>query len=85
MQAAEGVWYPMGGTRAVVEALAKLAGELGADIRPGTEITGLDLHAGEVRGVRTAGGESLPFDAVVSNMDSIRTYRELVGGETAAR
>jgi diapolycopene oxygenase len=85
MQAAEGVWYPMGGTRAVVEALAKLAGELGADIRPGVEITGLDMASGEVRGVSTASGETLPFDAVVSNMDSIRTYRELVGGETAAR
>src|SRR3712207_8680704 len=73
------------GTRAVAEALAKLAAELGAEIRPGVEITGLDLAAGAVRGVRTAAGDGLPFDAVVSNMDSIRTYRELVGGDTAAR
>ena len=36
-------------------------------------------------GVRTASGERLAFDAVVSNMDSIRTYRELVGGDAAAR
>src|SRR3712207_8890021 len=42
------------GTRAVAEALAKLAAELGAEIRPGVEITGLDLAAGAVRGVRTA-------------------------------
>ncbi|MEM9184858.1 MAG: FAD-dependent oxidoreductase, partial [Planctomycetota bacterium] len=33
MQTSEGVWYPMGGTRAVPEALAKLAGELGVDAR----------------------------------------------------
>ena len=33
MQAAEGVWYPIGGTRAVAEALARLAAELGADVR----------------------------------------------------
>ncbi|MFJ5489502.1 phytoene desaturase family protein, partial [Hansschlegelia beijingensis] len=29
MQAADGVWYPMGGTRAVVEALVRLGRELG--------------------------------------------------------
>jgi phytoene desaturase len=85
MQAADGVWYPMGGTRAVVEALARLASELGVKLQPGVEINGLDMAGGAVKGVRTMAGESLPFDAVVSNMDSIRTYRELVGGATAAR
>ena len=29
MQMQEGIWYPMGGTRAVPEALGKLAEELG--------------------------------------------------------
>lgn len=85
MQAADGVWYPMGGTRAVAEALAKLAGELGAKIRPSTDIAGLDIRNGRVGGVKTADGETEAFEAVVSNMDSIRTYRELVGGEIGAR
>jgi phytoene desaturase len=84
MQTSEGLWYPMGGTHAVAQALVKLAVELGAEIRTSVEITGLDLSGGAVRGVRTASGENLSFDAVVSNMDSIRTYRELVGGGTAA-
>ncbi|MCJ2082546.1 phytoene desaturase family protein [Methylobacterium sp. J-090] len=79
MQTAEGVWYPMGGTRAVAEALAKLAGELGATLRPGDEVTGIAIDSGAVTGVRTAAGTT-PFDAVISNMDSVRTYRELVGG-----
>ncbi len=79
MQTADGVWYPMGGTRAVAEALAKLATELGATCRPNAEVTGLDIREGAVRGVRTAEGTT-PFDAVISNMDSVRTYRELVGG-----
>ena len=39
MQAAEGVWYPVGGTRAVATALAKLAAELGGDLRTGEEVT----------------------------------------------
>ena len=79
MQTADGVWYPMGGTRAVAEALARLAQELGAECLTETEVTGLDIAAGTVRGVRTAQGTT-PFDAVISNMDSVRTYRELVGG-----
>lgn len=84
MQAADGVWYPMGGTRAVAEALAKLAGELGVDLRTNADVTGLDIRAGAVRGVKTAEG-TVAADAVVSNMDSVRTYRELVGGEIGAR
>ncbi|MFC6775532.1 phytoene desaturase family protein [Methylobacterium gregans] len=71
---------PDGGTRAVAEALAKLAGELGATLKPGSEVTGLDIENGAVRGVRTRDGTAA-FDAVISNMDSVRTYKELVGGE----
>lgn len=85
MQSADGVWYPMGGTRAVAEALAKLAGELGATLRPSTDIVGLDIRNGRVGGVKTASGDTETFEAVVSNMDSIRTYRELVGGDVGAR
>ena len=80
MQVGEGVWYPMGGTRAVPEALGALAGALGVDIRTSMDVTGIDVEGGRVRAIRTAAGERLPFDAVVSNMDSVRTYRELVGG-----
>ena len=80
MQTAEGVWYPMGGTRAVAEALAKLAGELGATLKPASEVTGLAIENGAVTGLRTRAGTT-PYDAVISNMDSVRTYRELVGGE----
>ena len=79
MQTADGVWYPMGGTRAVAEGLAKLAGELGVTSKPGVEVSGIAVEGGTVRGVRTAEGTT-PFDAVISNMDSVRTYRELVGG-----
>jgi phytoene desaturase len=84
MQASEGVWYPVGGTRAVAEALAKLAADCGADLRPGVEVTGFDIENGAIKGV-VAGGERIPADAVISNMDAIRTYRELVGGEPARK
>ena len=84
MQVADGVWYPMGGTRAVVDALLKLADELGVAVRPATEVEGLYLENDVARGVRV--GTSIErFDAVISNMDSVRTYRELVSGKVGKR
>ncbi len=80
MQTDLGVWYPIGGTRAVPEALEKLAGELGVDLRPNTEVTRITEEGGHVAGVETASGEIVRLSAVVSNMDSVRTMRELVGG-----
>jgi diapolycopene oxygenase len=85
MQTEGGVWYPMGGTGAVPEGLARLASALGVDIRPGVEVTRVLSEGGRVSGVETETGERVPLGAVVSNMDSVRTYRELVGGQPAAR
>ncbi|WP_131194596.1 phytoene desaturase family protein [Lichenihabitans psoromatis] len=84
MQASEGVWYPVGGTRAVAEALAGLARRLGVTLLGETEVTGLDIVKGAVTAVTTANGDRHPVSAVVSNMDSIRTYTDLVGGAPAA-
>ncbi|MFC0408618.1 phytoene desaturase family protein [Roseomonas elaeocarpi] len=84
MQASEGVWYPVGGTRAVAEGLAKLAGDLGADLRPNSEVTGFEVVDGAVKAVMV-GSERIPCDAVISNMDAIRTYKELVGGDTGRK
>lgn len=85
MQTGEGIWYPMGGTRAVPEALARLAGELGVEVRTGTGVRRIVLERGEVRGVETDAGERVPLAAVVANSDSVRTHRELLAGEPAAR
>lgn len=85
MQTSEGIWYPRGGTRAVPEALAGLAAELGADLRPGTGVRRIVGEDGRVTAVETDTGEVVPVAAVVSNMDSIRTYRDLLGGDPARR
>ncbi len=86
MQTDEGIWYPMGGTRAVPEALQKLAKELGVEIRTGVDV--LRIHTrrdpligkDRVSGVETASHEIIECDAVISNCDAIRTYRELLEG-----
>ena len=84
MQTAGGVWYPMGGTRAVPDALHRLATKLGVDIRTGLGISRIMSDGGRASGVETDSGEVVRAGAVVSNMDSVRTYRELVGGRPAA-
>ncbi len=89
MQAEEGIWYPMGGTRAVPEALVKLGRELGVEYHTSTEVERLLTEKqgkrDKVTGLITTAGERFAFDAVVSNEDAVRTYRELVGGAAAAR
>jgi diapolycopene oxygenase len=83
MQAEQGIWYPKGGTRAVPEALVRLGGELGVRYRTGIEIERLLCERGAIAGLQTKGGEQHLFDAVVSNEDAVRTYRELLGGPVA--
>jgi diapolycopene oxygenase len=85
MQTQGGVWYPMGGTRAVPLALQRLAAELGVEMRTGVGVSRILSRNGRVTGVQTEAGETVPLSAVVSNMDSVRTYRELVQGAPAAR
>jgi diapolycopene oxygenase len=84
MQTDGGVWYPRGGTRAVAEGLMALGQSLGAIYEPGRGIGRIETVQGHVSAVIAEDGERIPVSAVVSNMDSVRTYRELVGGTHAA-
>ena len=83
MQESEGVWYPRGGTRAIPEALTKLARELGVEFRANCGVKRIDVEERAIRGVETTAGEYVPLAAVVANSDSVRTYRELIGGDVA--
>ena len=83
MQTDGGVWYPIGGTRAVPVALTRLAERLGVDLRPGCGVRRIVERGGRVGAVETEAGETVDVGAVVSNMDAVRTYSELVGGAPA--
>lgn len=83
MQTSEGVWYPRGGTAAIPAALSRLASELGVQFRTGTDVRRIVVEGGQARGIETSAGETIPFAAVLSNSDAVRTHRELIGGETA--
>ena len=88
MQMEEGIWYPVGGTRAVPEALVKLARELGVVFHVETDVAKIltdapalgQRAAKRVTGLVTTKGVVHRFDAVVSNADAVRTHRELIGG-----
>ena len=90
MQMEEGIWYPMGGTRAVPEGLVKLATELGVVFHTETDIARIrtdapsnGIRSGRVTGLVTTRGIPHAFDAVVSNSDAVRTHTELIGGPVA--
>ncbi len=83
MQADGGVWYPRGGTRKIPEALQQLAREIGVEIRNGSGVRRIVVENGQAVAVQTERGERIAVRAVVSNMDAVRTYRDLIGGEIA--
>jgi len=85
MQTDEGVWYPLGGTRAIPLALEALAGELGVEVHTGLGVSRILVENGRVHGVETDDGERHEFAAVVSGADAVRTHRELLDGAVARR
>lgn len=81
MQTQDGVWYPMGGTRTIPTALVTLAESLGVQFKCNTEVKKINVENGAVDGLLLSDGTTLKVDAVISNCDSVRTHRELLGGK----
>ncbi len=73
-----GVHFAMGGTGALVAALARLFEEMGGRIELNTRVEEITIEQGKVTGVRRAGGALLAAEVVVSNGDCANTYRKLV-------
>ncbi|MFN3892349.1 MAG: phytoene desaturase [Beijerinckiaceae bacterium] len=73
-----GVHFAMGGTGALVNALAKLAARTGATFRFQAEVDEILVDCGRAAGVRLRSGETLSASIVVSNADAAFTYRKLL-------
>jgi len=69
-----GVWYPKGGTGALVTALAELFQRHGGVIRTHQNVTGLTVTKQQVTGVELEDGTYRPADIVVSNVDPLHVY-----------
>lgn len=76
-----GVHYVMGGTGALVDALAQLIQEQGGEIHLNREIKEIVVKNGRATGVRLNDGTVHPSDIVVSNADVAFTYKHLIGRE----
>ncbi len=73
-----GVWFAMGGTGAIVDALAALFGKLGGVLECSTEVDQIVVKNGRVDGVQIKYGRFIPTHLVVSNGDAPWTYKHLV-------
>jgi phytoene desaturase len=73
-----GVYFPKGGTGALVRALVTLYGELGGKIFFASEVEEITTGADGVTGIKTVHGRSEGFDIVVSNADVVHTYDALL-------
>jgi phytoene desaturase len=80
-----GVWFPRGGTHALVRAMVRLFEDLGGVFRPSTAIAAIDTAGNRVTGVRLADGQVLAFDGVASNADVVHTYARLLAGHPRGR
>jgi phytoene desaturase len=86
MDTVAGVWFPEGGMHSLSRGLAEAAGAAGAEIRYGCTVERIEhRRPGAVTGVRLAGGEVIPADAIVANPDLAAVYRHLLPGITAPR
>jgi phytoene desaturase len=73
-----GVYFPKGGTGALVQALVNLFLELGGEIHLKSEITEIMTEGNQVIGVMLQDGEKARFERVVSNADVFHTYDVLL-------
>ncbi|MBV6685827.1 phytoene desaturase [Bacillus sp. JRC01] len=74
-----GVHYVKGGMYKIAEAMEKLLGELGVDVRLRCEVEDIVTTGSRAEGVRTKLGEVVPADLVISNLEAIPAYQSLLG------
>jgi len=80
-----GVWFPMGGTGALVRGLVDLIEGQGNTVRLDAEVSEILVEGGRACGVALADGTRLSADVVVSNADSAFTYKHLLPAEHRRR
>lgn len=75
-----GVWFPKGGTGALVQGLVKMFKDIGGRIELNADVASIEVSAGRATGVRLTDGRQLLADSVASNADVMHTYADLLGG-----
>ncbi len=78
-EVAGGLYFPMGGMHAMPRALARLAEEMGVEIRYRHDVRALERADGRIAAVTLADGTRLPADLVLANADLPYAYETLLG------
>lgn len=82
-----GVFFPRGGTGALVRGMVRLFEDLGGELRLSTPVDEIVVDEGGTRAeaVRIKGGPAIGFDVVASNADVVHTYAHLMRGSARGR
>ncbi len=80
-----GIHFAMGGTGALVDALARLMREVGINIELGTTVASIDIRNGRACGVVLEDGERRSADLVVSNVDPAHLYSDMIPSKEQTR
>ncbi|HAV76454.1 MAG TPA: phytoene desaturase [Anaerolineae bacterium] len=75
---AEGVWYPMGGMYAGIQALVKVAEKLGVKFIYNSPVKRMKVAGSRVEGVQLNDGRELTADIFIGNADLPYIYKELL-------
>jgi phytoene desaturase len=82
---AEGVWYPVGGMYAAIQALVKIAEKLGVKFVYNTAVKKMKEDKGKIKSVITKHGLEISADIFVGNADLPYIYKELLPENTEAK
>ncbi|SDV48315.1 phytoene desaturase [Chitinasiproducens palmae] len=74
-----GVWFPRGGTGALVAGMVRLFEDLGGTVMLNAPVARIEMADGRTTGVRLAQGQTIEADMVASNADVMHTYDALLG------
>ncbi|MHC8407002.1 phytoene desaturase [Pseudomonas sp. TMB3-21] len=74
-----GVWFPKGGTGALVQGMVKLFEDIGGRVELNADVAKIEVSGDRATGVRLQDGRQFQADSVASNADVIHTYATLLG------
>ncbi len=73
-----GVWFPRGGTGALVQGLVRYFQDLGGQLELNAEVARLETRGDRLSAAVLADGRRFEADAIASNADVVHTYKALL-------
>lgn len=80
-----GVWFPKGGTGALVQGMVKLFEDLGGKLALNADVAAIEVTEGRASAVTAADGRRWQADCVASNADVVHTYANLLASHPRGR